>query len=95
MAEFVGAIIRLPGRIADGGEVVVLGQRLPMIAPERYPPGTAVDALVRPEAVQVSADAGPAGEIRERTFLGSSVRLRVTLDGGQDVLVGPRATAPA
>ena len=87
VAEFVGAMNRLPGRIGEGGEVVVLGQRLPVIAPDKYSPGTAVDALLRPEAVRVSPDAGGAGEIRERTFLGSSVRLRVALDGGQEVLV--------
>ena len=32
-------------------------------------------------------DAAGAGEVTQRTFLGSSVRLEVTLDGGQTVLV--------
>jgi len=87
VAEFVGAMNRLPGRIGDGGEVVVLGQRLPLTEPDRYPPGTAVDAMLRPEALQLAPDAGGLGEILERTFLGSSVRLRVALDGGQTVVV--------
>jgi putative spermidine/putrescine transport system ATP-binding protein len=87
VAEFVGAMNRVPGRIGEAGEVVVLGQRMPLLEPGRFEPGTAVDAMLRPEALQVSPDAGGQGEIRERTFLGSSVRLRVAVDGGRDVLV--------
>jgi putative spermidine/putrescine transport system ATP-binding protein len=87
VAEFVGAMNRLPARVGDGGEVVVLGQRVPLTMPDAYAPGTAVQALLRPEALQATPDAGGPGEIRERTFLGASVRLHVTLDDGQDVLV--------
>ncbi|MHB1835578.1 MAG: ABC transporter ATP-binding protein [Solirubrobacteraceae bacterium] len=87
VAEFVGAMNRVPGRVADRGEVVVLGQRVALIAPDRYAPGTAVDAMLRPEAVQVVADAGGPGEVQERTFLGSAVRLRIALDGGQEIQV--------
>jgi putative spermidine/putrescine transport system ATP-binding protein len=87
VAEFVGAMNRLPGRIGDGGEVQVLGQRLTVLNPGGRRPGTAVDALLRPEAVSIVRDAGGAGEVTQRTFLGASVRLEVTLDGGQLVLV--------
>src|SRR5579875_2900071 len=87
VAEFVGAMNRLPGRLSEAAEVVVLGQRLPVIAADGMAPGTVVDALLRPEALRVSADAAGAGEIVERTFLGSCVRLRVLLDGGQEVQV--------
>jgi putative spermidine/putrescine transport system ATP-binding protein len=87
VAEFVGAMNRVPGRIADGGEVVILGQRVPLTRPEAHAPGTAVEAMLRPEALEVTPDAGGPGEIRERTFLGSSVRLRVALDDGHDILV--------
>ncbi len=87
VAEFVGAMNRVPGRIADNGEVVVLGQRVPVSKPDTYAPGTAVEALLRPEALQATLDAGGPGEILERTFLGSSVRLRVSLDGGHEVMV--------
>ena len=76
VAEFVGAMNRVAGRIADDGQVVVLGQRVPPIAPDAYAPGTAVEALLRPEALQVTPDSGGPGEIVERTFLGSSVRLQ-------------------
>ncbi|MGO9788551.1 MAG: ABC transporter ATP-binding protein [Solirubrobacteraceae bacterium] len=87
VAEFVGAMNRIRGRIAEDGQVVVLGQRVPLTMPDAYAPGTAVEALLRPEVLQAMPDAGGPGEIRERTFLGSSVRLSVTLDDRQDILV--------
>ncbi len=87
VAEFVGAMNRVPGRIAEGGELVVLGQRVPLTQPDAYAPETADEALLRPAVLEARPDAGGPGEIRERTFLGSSVRLRVTLDDGQDILV--------
>ena len=78
---------RLPGRLGDNGDVQVLGQRLTVLNPNGGQPGAAVDALLRPEAFAVVRDAAGAGEVTERTFLGSAVRLEVTLDGGQRVLV--------
>jgi putative spermidine/putrescine transport system ATP-binding protein len=86
-AEFVGAMNRLPGRIGDGGDVQVLGQRLTVLNPDGRQAGAPVEALLRPEAVAVVPDAAGAGEVTQRTFLGASVRLEVTLDGGQKVLV--------
>jgi len=87
VAEFVGAMNRLPGRLGQDGEVQVLGQRLKAVGPDAGAPGTAVEVLLRPEALAVVADAAGAGEVAQRTFLGSSVRLEVLLDGGQRVLV--------
>jgi putative spermidine/putrescine transport system ATP-binding protein len=87
VAEFVGAMNRLPGRIGDAGDVQVLGQRLTVLNPDGRHPGAAVEALLRPEAIAIVADAAGAGEVTQRTFLGSSVRLEVTLDGGQKVLI--------
>jgi len=90
VAEFVGAMNRVGGRITDDGQVVVLGQRVPPITPDAYAPGTAVEVLLRPETLEVTLDSGGAGEIVERTFLGSSVRLRVNLEDGHGLLVeGP------
>jgi putative spermidine/putrescine transport system ATP-binding protein len=86
-AEFVGAMNRLPGRIGDAEDVQVLGQRLTVLNPDGRQAGAAVEALLRPEAFAVVADAAGAGEVTQRTFLGASVRLVVTLDGGQTVLV--------
>jgi len=86
-AEFVGAMNRLPGRIGDAGDVQVLGQRLTVLNPEGREAGAPVEALLRPEAFVALPDAAGAGEVTQRTFLGASVRLVVTLDGGQTVLV--------
>jgi putative spermidine/putrescine transport system ATP-binding protein len=86
VAEFVGAMNRLPGRIGDNGEVQVLGQRLTVLNPNGYVSGAAVVAMLRPEAFAVLPDAAGPGEVTDRSFLGSAVRLEVTLDGGQKVL---------
>ncbi len=86
-AEFVGAMNRLPGRLGDAGDVQVLGQRLTVLNADGRQPGAAVEALLRPEAVAVVPDAAGSGEVTQRTFLGSSVRLEVALDGGERVLV--------
>ena len=87
VAEFVGAMNRLPGRIGDNGDVQVFGYRLAVLNPDGHAGGAAVDVLLRPEAVAVVPDAAGPGEITDRTFLGSVPRLEVTLDGGQKVLV--------
>jgi len=88
VAEFVGAMNRLPGRIGDNHEVEVLGQRLTLLNPNGQQPGEVVDALLRPEALQIAPDSAGPGTVTERTFLGSAVRLEVTLeDTGQKVLV--------
>jgi putative spermidine/putrescine transport system ATP-binding protein len=88
VAEFVGAMNRLPGRIGDNHEVQVLGQRLTLLNPNGEQPGEVVDALLRPEALQIAPDSAGPGTVTDRTFLGSAVRLEVTLeDTGQKVLV--------
>jgi putative spermidine/putrescine transport system ATP-binding protein len=86
-AEFVGAMNRLPGRIGDAGDVQVLGQKVMALNIDGRQPGSAVEALLRPEACTIVQDAAGPGEVTQRTFLGASVRLEVTLDGGQTVLV--------
>ena len=87
VAEFVGAMNRLPGRIGDHNDVQVLGQRLTLLNPNGEQSGDAVDALLRPEALEIAADSAGPGTVTDRTFLGSAVRLEVTLDTGQKVLV--------
>jgi putative spermidine/putrescine transport system ATP-binding protein len=87
VAEFVGAMNRLPARIGDNGDVQVLGQHLKVLNPNGAKSGSAVLALLRPEAVAVVADSAGPGTVTDRTFLGSAVRIEVTLDTGQKVLV--------
>jgi putative spermidine/putrescine transport system ATP-binding protein len=87
VAEFVGAMNRLPGRIGDDNKVQVLGQNLTVLNPNGERPGEAVEALLRPEALEIVPDSAGPGTVTDRTFLGSAVRLEVTLDTGQKVLV--------
>jgi putative spermidine/putrescine transport system ATP-binding protein len=78
VAEFVGTMNRIPGRTGDDGVVEVLGRRLPI---DGDAPVGEVDVLVRPEAVQVSAD--PEGDARvvATAFLGAVTRLTIRLPG--------------
>jgi putative spermidine/putrescine transport system ATP-binding protein len=95
VAEFVGAMNRIPARIGDGDQIQVLSQRLTMRNPDGRPSGTAVHALVRPEAVSAVPDPAGSGEVTERTFLGASMRMSVKLDDGQLVLVEAPSHAEA
>ena len=81
VAEFVGTMNRIPGRI--GGQldqVEVLGQRLPV---DGHPVAlnTDVDVLVRPENLLLEAGDGGA-VVTGTTFLGAVTRLTVRLDDG-------------
>jgi putative spermidine/putrescine transport system ATP-binding protein len=80
VAEFVGTMNRLPGRIVGDGRVEVLGQRLPVDGPH---PGGDVWVLVRPEQV-VLRPGGPA-VVQVSTFLGAVTRITCTLPDGTDV----------
>ncbi|MER5928987.1 ABC transporter ATP-binding protein [Streptomyces sp. NPDC002054] len=92
VAEFVGTMSRIPGRLhpaaATGATVEVLGRRLPV---DGTPPETAgaadaeVDVLVRPEAVQVEADDAGTARVLGTSFLGATVRVTVALADGTRV----------
>jgi putative spermidine/putrescine transport system ATP-binding protein len=60
VAEFVGTMNHLPGRMADADLVEVAGRRLPVDG-ERPAPGTAVKVLLRPEAITLEPDTGTLG----------------------------------
>ncbi len=87
VAEFVGAMNRLPGRIGDNDDVQVLGQRVSLLNPNGHQPGAEVDALLRPEALEILPDSAGSGTVTDQTFLGSAVRFAVTIDADQKVLV--------
>ncbi len=91
VARFVGTLNELPGERVDGGvrvgEVVV-----PARATDDAPP-TGVCALgFRPENARF-ADAGLAGEVLSRTYLGATVRHRVQI-GARTVVVDARDGVP-
>ncbi|MCL2554809.1 MAG: TOBE domain-containing protein, partial [Actinomycetia bacterium] len=83
VAEFVGTMSRIPARRGADGLVEVLGQRLPVAG--ELPAGGELDALVRPEAVQLAADAQGSAIVVAASFLGAVTRLTVRLAGGAEV----------
>ncbi|MEU0389603.1 ABC transporter ATP-binding protein [Streptomyces chartreusis] len=82
VAEFVGTMSRIPGEL-KGGDVEVLGQRLPVDG--QAPDVTDVDVLVRPEAVRVRAEETGGAQVVATAFLGAVVRLTVRLTDGTEV----------
>ncbi|MFH8392391.1 ABC transporter ATP-binding protein [Streptomyces sp. NPDC018036] len=82
VAEFVGTMSRIQGTL-DGDLVEVLGRRLPVDGD--VPAPGAVDVLVRPEAVRVSADAAGDARVVATAFLGAATRVTVRLSDGTEV----------
>jgi iron(III) transport system ATP-binding protein len=80
-AEFVGAANFLPGRIADGLVETLIG-RFPVANLNGH---TSVEALIRPEQLELRLDAGGAGEVVGREFRGHDVCYRVRLSTGEIV----------
>ncbi|MEW2418448.1 ABC transporter ATP-binding protein [Streptomyces sp. NPDC046866] len=82
VAEFVGTMNRLPGRLTDAGlvEVAAAGARLPVDGP--LPQGTReVEVLVRPENVTAAADPQGTATVLAASFLGAVTRLQLELPG--------------
>ncbi|MFF6981769.1 ABC transporter ATP-binding protein [Streptomyces sp. NPDC008343] len=82
VAEFVGTMSRIPGRLVEDG-VEVLGRRLPVDGDA--PSVSDVDVLVRPEAVTVRADDAADARVVATAFLGATTRLTVRLADGTEV----------
>ncbi|MDF3302389.1 ABC transporter ATP-binding protein [Streptomyces tropicalis] len=82
VAEFVGTMSRIPGRL-DQDRVEVLGRRLPVDGPP--PAARDVDVLVRPEALRVRADEDGTARVVATAFLGATVRITARLADGTEV----------
>lgn len=82
VAEFVGTMSRIPGRL-ESTTVEVLGQRLPVDGDA--PDAREVDVLVRPEAVRVEADDAGDARLVASAFLGAATRVTVRLADGTEV----------
>ncbi|MCW2579779.1 MAG: cysA, partial [Blastococcus sp.] len=93
VAEFVGTMNRLPATLS-GGEVQLLGTRRP-ITGAAPPASSPVVALVRPEALLVTADPSGAGRVVTRTFSGASTRVLVALADGVEVRIDVASVASA
>jgi putative spermidine/putrescine transport system ATP-binding protein len=89
VAEFVGTMNRIPG-VVEHGRVRLLGTTVDIRTAAGSPlgdraTGTAVDVLVRPEGLAVTASPSGRGIVMTTTFLGSVTRLGVLLN--DDVVV--------
>jgi len=94
VAEFVGTVSRLEGRVLDSkrGSVEVAGVPLEVLGAVGRAVGERVQLYLRPEALSLVAlteRAGPnllsnllEGRVTERSFLGSITRLTLTLGNG-------------
>jgi len=82
VAEFVGLSNRLPGEVNDGS-VQVLGTRLPIL---RGSIGSgAGTAMVRPEAIDLAADADGEATVTAVAFLGPFSRVHCALADGTEL----------
>ncbi len=91
VAEFVGTMNRLAGRLSSVESVELLGLTRPLVAPAAAADsgagaGAEVTVLVRPESVTVTAAPDGPALVTVRTFHGASTRLAVRLPGGDEVL---------
>jgi putative spermidine/putrescine transport system ATP-binding protein len=87
VAEFVGTMNRLPGVIAPGGTVVVLGIELPVRNTRSRPSGEYVQVLIRPEGLGLTVVPHGRAIVMAKTFLGATTRVSVMIEGETTVLV--------
>ena len=88
VAEFVGTMNRLPGKLVGPGRVSVLGRELAARgAVASGAPGTEVDVLVRPEALVLVPVHGANGIVSAVTFRGAQSRVDVLLWADMSVKV--------
>ena len=99
VAEFIGTMNRLEGRIVGDGEVEHAGMRLHVAAARGRPHGERVLVLIRPESLELEAATNGgapnvfSGEVLTQTFLGPVTRLKVS--GGGTSLIADMSTARA
>jgi putative spermidine/putrescine transport system ATP-binding protein len=79
VAEFVGTMNRLPGRMTASG-VEVFGRTAAVRNPEGFPVGSLVDVLVRPEGLRMELSHVGHGIVMTKTFLGAITRISVLAD---------------
>ena len=87
VADFMGLVNFLPGRVSSAGSVTLDGgETLPLAIPSGLCAGDAVDVAVRPEDIRLGPRGdGPAslvGEVAEQVFLGNMTEHWLLLPGG-------------
>jgi spermidine/putrescine ABC transporter ATP-binding subunit len=90
VASFIGSANLLDGVVAPGGRLRVPGVGELEVAPHRLAEGSAATAVVRPEDVELSADAATstlAGVVVDTYFLGGASTLSIEVPGIPSPLV--------
>jgi putative spermidine/putrescine transport system ATP-binding protein len=96
VAEFVGTMNRIHGHLdGTGDQVSALGQTVPVAGGAADALAGDVDVLVRPEGLTIAAGPNGNGIVADRTFLGSTTRISVLLDGEHMVKVDQPSTVAA
>jgi spermidine/putrescine transport system ATP-binding protein len=97
VASFIGEANLLPAQ-AEGSGIVLKGSRTPLPYPSSGI-GSECVLMVRPEDVDLGTGApDPAyvaldATVRERVFLGNSVRVHTVLPGGEELVLRPSETS--
>ena len=105
VADFVGETNLLQGKVVEGGPGPVLlragDQALRGWSDKALVPGSAAWLSVRPEAIQILPDGAPGGgdnvlegTVAEAVYVGSLVRVHVSLPGDRRVIVHVPAGTP-
>jgi putative spermidine/putrescine transport system ATP-binding protein len=92
VADFVGLTNRLPGAVA-AGHAEVLGGRVPLL--QGSATSGAVVVLVRPEGIDIAADAAGQATVVSGSFLGAHGRVTTALADGRHVVVQVPSSAVA
>jgi putative spermidine/putrescine transport system ATP-binding protein len=92
VAEFVGIMNRIPAGLL---ELLGASGLAADLTPHRERPGNAVDVLVRPEGLRITASPTGNGIVVGRTFLGQLTRVSVRLSGDVVVQVDLQSTEAA
>ena len=98
VAQFIGRTNLVPARVAairgDQADLDVAGHRWTVLAPAAaLVEGDMVQAVIRPEAVEIDAAGGLPVRVRSRTFLGEKLEYDVAL--GEQTLQVVRSNPPS
>jgi len=93
VAQFVGISSRVPVTLA-GQEVELFGQRFPVRTGDAAALTGSIDALIRPEEVEVEVDPSASGFVTHKSFFGATTRIIVQL-GDVSVRVDVRSDIAA
>jgi putative spermidine/putrescine transport system ATP-binding protein len=86
VAQFVGSVSRLPGRMVGPDTVHLLGSTISVRAGLNAPPaGSPVEVLVRPESIRIRPSPSGPAIVARVSFFGAMVRVIATLPEGTEV----------